>query len=76
MKGDIATCPNCGKSFEQRRKDQQFCSSRCRYEYWNRAHPRVEIEKPFRLSRAEDGRLVIVQEGAIVQSAKIPKDLS
>lgn len=47
MKGDIATCPNCGKPFEQRRKDQQFCNGRCRYEYWNKAHPRIGVNRPF-----------------------------
>ncbi len=49
MKGDVVECANCGTSFEQRRRDHLFCSERCRYEFWNRTHPRVTIGKGFKI---------------------------
>ena len=49
MKGEIADCANCGKLFEQRRKDHLFCSSQCRWEYWSKIHPRITIGKGFKI---------------------------
>jgi hypothetical protein len=49
MKGDIVDCGNCGKSFEQRRRDHLFCNEHCRYQDWCRRHPRVEISKGFKI---------------------------
>lgn len=35
-------CDFCGQEFEQRRKWQKFCSAKCRADYWELRHPRVD----------------------------------
>ncbi len=62
MIGDTARCLNCGTEFETRRKVHRFHTAACRYEYWIRTHPRLEIGKAFRLEVTEDGRLEITPE--------------
>jgi hypothetical protein len=55
MKGDVIECGNCGKVFEQRRRDHLFCSGQCRYADWCRRHPRVEIGIGFKIVQDEPG---------------------
>jgi len=62
MKRGFLECPNCGTEFEPKRRHQRFCKTGCRVDHWVKIHPRVEIEKPFRLGKTEDGRLVVIQE--------------
>jgi hypothetical protein len=33
-------CDRCGRSFQQARKWQRFCSKECRWDEWNEDHPR------------------------------------
>lgn len=54
MKGEMADCANCGKPFEQCRKDHLFCSRECRWEYWSKTHPRVMIGKGFKIVPDEE----------------------
>ncbi len=60
MLGQKIRCEHCGTELELKRMKQRFCSAGCRSQHWDLAHPRIEIEKPFKLSRTEDGRLMIV----------------
>ena len=42
--GDLVsqpTCAHCGASFAPYRSWQRFCSPRCRWQAWDRGHPRV-----------------------------------
>lgn len=34
-------CENCGIRFVQERKWQRFCSLKCKWDKWDRLHPRV-----------------------------------
>jgi len=34
-------CPHCSEKFVQSRKDQKYCSSKCRFSAWALKHPRV-----------------------------------
>jgi hypothetical protein len=56
------TCenPSCGKQFEPRREHGRFCSDECRYEAWDRKHPRIQPDTrathgphPLKAARAE-----------------------
>ena len=38
-------CTSCKKKFSQRRKNQVFCSDKCRFAHWAKSHPRVAIER-------------------------------
>ena len=62
MIGETVNCENCGTEFEAKRRRHRFCTPACRYEFWTRTHPRLEIGKPCRIEVDEEGRLVIVQE--------------
>lgn len=55
VKGDVVECANCGKSFEQRRRDHLFCSEQCRYQDWSKRHPRIAIGKGFKIIPNEPG---------------------
>ena len=49
MKGNVVECGNCGKPFEQRRRDHLFCSEQCRYQDWSKRHPRIVIGAGFKI---------------------------
>jgi hypothetical protein len=55
MIGDIGNCENCGKPFEIKRKRHRFCDPRCRFEFWARTHPRVQIGIGFKIVPNEPG---------------------
>ena len=38
-------CKFCGRGFIPKRYWQRFCSSKCRWRYWERNHPRISIEE-------------------------------
>lgn len=40
-KGPICANPACGRTFKPKRKSQHYCSARCRFEDWDRQHPRT-----------------------------------
>jgi len=31
----FAPCKECGERFAKRRKDHDFCTDKCRFQYWN-----------------------------------------
>jgi len=33
-------CPECKKKFEKKKVNQKFCGSKCRWQAWNKKHPR------------------------------------
>lgn len=36
-------CKNCGEEFIKTRKWKIFCSNYCRYDYYDKTHPRTNI---------------------------------
>lgn len=49
-----ANCENCGAKFERNRATKRFCSPSCRFEHWDRLHPRVAVAKPCRSAAQEN----------------------
>lgn len=43
----MAVCQNrrCGKTFLQKRPWQRFCSTKCRFQEWDKEHPRKKESK-------------------------------
>jgi hypothetical protein len=38
-------CLQCKDNFIQTRKTRIFCSTSCRFKYWNERHPRVKLNE-------------------------------
>ena len=55
MLGQTRACLNCGKKFQKSRRVHRFCCQDCRFEHWQRTHPRVSIE------RTETGNVIRIE---------------
>ena len=57
-------CPVCGGLFIRTRTNQSYCSQRCRFAAWDRAHPRHGVRRKFdgqTYSPAIDGQRLTTQ---------------
>lgn len=48
-------CANCGRLFPQRRRWARYCSAACRWDAWNRRHPRVGVGEGANREREQQG---------------------
>ena len=37
-------CKHCNREFKPKRKWQKFCKKQCRWQAWDKAHPRIGVE--------------------------------
>lgn len=56
-------CAGCPKDIPNPKRDQRFCSAKCRMEAWSKQHPRKNL-KPKRVrSRERDRLYTIIHRG-------------
>lgn len=41
----MTTCPECREDFPKKRSNQVYCCAVCRWNAWNKRHPRISFNK-------------------------------
>lgn len=65
------TCENCHRVIAQPKTGQKFCSSKCRFEAWEKYH-RIKRKHPKRIrSRERDRLYTIIHKGETLAQLRV-----